>query len=563
MEKGFRAEKTKKYLLYGALIYTIINALTAYFMPLIDDEAYYWEWSRHLDWGYFDHPPMVALWVKIGFVLLHNELGVRLVAVLAGGLGYLIMAKTVGVKSKRDFWLYTFLYYSLVLFNVFGFIATPDAPLLFFGIIYFYALKKFIEKDSWRNTAFLGIAMALLMYSKYHAAILILFSLLPLLPKYYKNPKAYLAILLGVAAYSPHLVWQYQHDFVSANYHIVRRNVRNHFKISNLTDYLLSLIYASSPLLFFYYAKAIIKIEKTNLWVRSLIWAFGGVISFFIFTTFKRYIQVQWSLVAFIPLFIIGFLYLKNHAKSLKLIRILSIITVGLMIFVRIYLILPQAPINTKYHGWKDFMKRAGDVTKGVAVFESYQQVSLFDFYNYPNKLAINYVTLENRESQFSLWNSESQANGKNITYFSGYMKGRDSLLLKERKDRYFSYKYLDNFVSTRGIQIKIKQAQKRGNALHLVFAISNEGAEKIDLSEDKNLDLWFYGMKAPYSFSTICREKIPYAPVTLSPKETIELEANVQLCSTDKEYVAYLGFGFDVLPIRRESSLMRINKKQ
>ena len=30
-------------------------------LPLAPDEAYYWLWSQHLQTGYFDHPPMVAL----------------------------------------------------------------------------------------------------------------------------------------------------------------------------------------------------------------------------------------------------------------------------------------------------------------------------------------------------------------------------------------------------------------------------------------------------------------------------------------------------------------------
>ncbi len=45
---------------------------------LQDDEAYYWVYSHFLDWGYFDHPPMTALLIKMGYAIFHNELGVRL-----------------------------------------------------------------------------------------------------------------------------------------------------------------------------------------------------------------------------------------------------------------------------------------------------------------------------------------------------------------------------------------------------------------------------------------------------------------------------------------------------
>ena len=54
---------------------------------LIPDEAYYWVWSRHLAAGYLDHPPMVALLIRLGTACLGtSELGIRWMAiVLAGG----------------------------------------------------------------------------------------------------------------------------------------------------------------------------------------------------------------------------------------------------------------------------------------------------------------------------------------------------------------------------------------------------------------------------------------------------------------------------------------------
>ena len=71
----------RRFLFTGALIYILINLIQSFLMPLINDEAYYWVWSRQMDWGYFDHPPMVALWIKAGFALFQNELGVRFITV--------------------------------------------------------------------------------------------------------------------------------------------------------------------------------------------------------------------------------------------------------------------------------------------------------------------------------------------------------------------------------------------------------------------------------------------------------------------------------------------------
>src|SRR5450759_5911788 len=65
------------------IIWGILNFLQALLTPLNNDEAYYWMYSKYLAWGYFDHPPMIALMIRIGYLFFQNELGVRLIVVLS------------------------------------------------------------------------------------------------------------------------------------------------------------------------------------------------------------------------------------------------------------------------------------------------------------------------------------------------------------------------------------------------------------------------------------------------------------------------------------------------
>src|SRR3978361_794232 len=88
---------------YFLLCWTILNALQAYKLEIHADEAYYWMYSRFLDWGYFDHPPMVAIFIRIGDSLMHNELGLRLMTVLSNSLAiYLLwlIVKKYAVSAK-------------------------------------------------------------------------------------------------------------------------------------------------------------------------------------------------------------------------------------------------------------------------------------------------------------------------------------------------------------------------------------------------------------------------------------------------------------------------------
>ena len=60
-----------------------LRLAAAAWTPLTFDEAYYWMWSKHLAFGYYDHPPMVAFVIRAGTVIAGDtELGVRLVSIL-------------------------------------------------------------------------------------------------------------------------------------------------------------------------------------------------------------------------------------------------------------------------------------------------------------------------------------------------------------------------------------------------------------------------------------------------------------------------------------------------
>ena len=63
----------------------LLRLCVAAVTPLTFDEAYYWLWSKHLAGGYYDHPPMVAVVIRLGTLIAGDtEFGVRLVSVLLG-----------------------------------------------------------------------------------------------------------------------------------------------------------------------------------------------------------------------------------------------------------------------------------------------------------------------------------------------------------------------------------------------------------------------------------------------------------------------------------------------
>src|ERR1700739_855373 len=133
---SFDQKSSDKLIWYFLLGWTILNAVQAYTLEVHADEAYYWVYSRFLDWGYFDHPPMVALFIKIGDALFTSTLGLRLLTVITSTISVYLLWQIVG-RYVQNIKLFILLFSAIVLFHVYGFITTPDSPLFFFTVLFF------------------------------------------------------------------------------------------------------------------------------------------------------------------------------------------------------------------------------------------------------------------------------------------------------------------------------------------------------------------------------------------------------------------------------------------
>ena len=102
------------------------------------DEAYYWQWGQHLDWGYYDHPPLVARLIA--------ALGIRLAALLCGaGTVAAVWGLAHDVYGDRSAaWRAAALWSGVPAGIVAGVWATPDTPLLLCWALALWALFFFV-----------------------------------------------------------------------------------------------------------------------------------------------------------------------------------------------------------------------------------------------------------------------------------------------------------------------------------------------------------------------------------------------------------------------------------
>ncbi|CAH0154621.1 glycosyltransferase family 39 protein [Roseomonas sp. CECT 9278] len=153
---------------------TALRLVLAAVLPLAPDEAYYWVWSRDLQAGYLDHPPMVALFIAAGTALAgETALGVRLLAPLSMALGSILLARAAeDLFPGRNAgpWAAALLNATL-LAGLGGVTMTPDTPLLFFWTAALWAAARLYRSGDGRWWLAVGACAGLALASKYTAVL--------------------------------------------------------------------------------------------------------------------------------------------------------------------------------------------------------------------------------------------------------------------------------------------------------------------------------------------------------------------------------------------------------
>ena len=99
--------------------------------PDLFPEEAYWLYTRHLDVGYLDHPPMVAWLMHFGTTIFgHGEFGVRIFALLCHLVTcFFVFRLTALCLDRRAAWTAMAMLQVLPFFFMRGFMITPEAPL--------------------------------------------------------------------------------------------------------------------------------------------------------------------------------------------------------------------------------------------------------------------------------------------------------------------------------------------------------------------------------------------------------------------------------------------------
>lgn len=227
---------SRRWCLHLAIALVLLGALSNAFylwhscpIDLSEDESHYWEWSRHLDYGYYSKPPGIA-WV----IYLAARIGgatmpaIRMPAVLFGllsGLLSLFLARRI-FKDNRAALTVILLSAAVPMFSVGSLLITIDSPMYLAWAASVFCLWRAVEateNDNRANIPWLYLAALAAALGMLFKPVLIAIPICALLGslfdegirRAFKTWHALPALALFLLSLLPTLLWNARHHWVT------------------------------------------------------------------------------------------------------------------------------------------------------------------------------------------------------------------------------------------------------------------------------------------------------------------------------------------------------------
>lgn len=205
---------------------TLMRMIAAGGVGLSVDEAHYALYGLHLDWSYFDHPPMIGWLQAIALKFSATDFSMRVIPLLLfAGTSWMLYRVSLTLFPNETPWLGFFsvaLLQSGVIFQLIGMAMLPDTPLLLLGLLLLRVLHAIVIEGRVRYWLWLGVLLGLAALSKYTSITLLVTVLLALtISKQWRqlrSPWPWLSIVAGGILILPILYWNYRHNWISFLY---------------------------------------------------------------------------------------------------------------------------------------------------------------------------------------------------------------------------------------------------------------------------------------------------------------------------------------------------------
>lgn len=434
------------------VIASIIRLALGAFIPLLPDETYYWEWSRHLASGYFDHPPAIALLIRSGTAIFgQTALGVRFGAILAGAIASIaivVVSWRLNAEQRAqsdsddagivqtgsvidDPGVRAALLMLVIPGALVGFvIATPDAPLLAAIALTLAALERAVASPSRSAASFgwwcaAGVTLGVAFCSKFTSVLIPAGVLVALLARRdlrarLAEPGPYVAAIVALVVLVPTLIWNSHNGWISFVFQLHHGFTRAHGSVlgreAELIGGQLGII---SPIIAVMAALAVARGLRRMSDARRFMFAVIAttVVVFFAVSAVRRPVEPNWpipALVAALPL--LATIRLGRRARAWltagSALGGLCTIVVAAQAAVRVIPVSARRDPMARAYGWHDLaraVQRAESANTSCGATwiaaDRYQDASELAF-NLPANPRVFSLNLGGRPNQYDLWPS-------------------------------------------------------------------------------------------------------------------------------------------------------------
>lgn len=308
-------------LFFKALIAVfLIRLFLSAWLPMTGDEAYFIVWGKNLDYGYYDHTPMVGWLLSLFLTVSDAAWWLRLPSVvLPILLSYGIYQALKSRQPQVAAWVA--LCFLVAPVNVINVLITTDTPLIIFSFVSAWLLYSALyESDTAKewSVKFLlsGLFLGLAFFSKYFAIFLgLTYGIYIVL--FHRNKKGFLGLSLILLMVSPfvflNLLWNYNNCWNNILFNLFNRTASANDPVVSLAKYLLMLVYLFSPLIIFYVLKnrnnfKSIYSDKFN---KFYLWLAVFPLFLFLLLVIRKQVGLHW-VFSFYPFVFIAFSGLLN-----------------------------------------------------------------------------------------------------------------------------------------------------------------------------------------------------------------------------------------------------------
>jgi 4-amino-4-deoxy-L-arabinose transferase-like glycosyltransferase len=411
------------------------------------DEAHYALYGLHLDWSYFDHPPMVGWLQALVLLFSDSEFALRLwpllLTVLATWLLYRLTAELFPKAPNWTPFVAVVLLHSALMFQLLGIAMVPEVPLLVAGLAATLFLWRAVQQNRWRDWLLLGVMMGLAGLSKYTAVTLAFGAALFLLWhvgwRSLLNPRLWGAAVVAMLLVLPVFYWNAQHDWISFAYQLGHGLPERAWSLHRFALALAGQFLTYGPGVVIFGSAAVFAFVRRGEASGRLLLAM--ILPLFLLLLWGAGLEEtlpHWSLLGWVlsmPMAAVWISerlergWLRNTAAVSVVYSVLFVLLAHLMLFT------PQSvPFSPLKHplgdmlGWREAAQRAHALQRqypgSVIYMGNWATASRIAWYARPATVKV----ADERYDQFDLWYGSPSATDTALLIVPDYLQGRDTL---------------------------------------------------------------------------------------------------------------------------------------